>query len=210
MRAAITADVFEEESGIPAQLAELGASVELRRFEAGDYLVGPETLVERKTVLDLHGSLCVGRFWNQIGGVRKNCRYPFLAVEGKSLDAGPVGRSAIRGVCLSTLRLGVRLLRTEDASDTALWLYHLSVQSQRDGRRDRPVYAQQRQSAEVPEAMLAAVPGISVASARALLARFGSVAGVVAASPEALEEVPGIGPKRALRLAEAVATIANS
>ncbi|TMM02258.1 MAG: hypothetical protein E6G02_11500 [Actinobacteria bacterium] len=39
-------------------------------------------------------------------------------------------------------------------------------------------------------------------SARALLARFGSVAGVLSAGPEEWLEVPGIGPDRAKALAE--------
>jgi helix-hairpin-helix protein/adenylate/guanylate cyclase family protein len=47
------------------------------------------------------------------------------------------------------------------------------------------------------EAMLAAVPGISTDSARSLLARFGSVADVLAADMDALLNTPGIGPHRA-------------
>lgn len=42
--------------------------------------------------------------------------------------------------------------------------------------------------------MLAAVPGISVGRARALLDRFGSVTGVVAAGYDEWITVPGIGP----------------
>jgi ERCC4-type nuclease len=50
--------------------------------------------------------------------------------------------------------------------------------------------------------LLAAVPGVSTASARALLDRFGSVAAVVAAGPDEWLTVPGIGPDRARALAE--------
>ncbi len=71
---------------------------------------------------------------------------------------------------------------------------------------DRPAYAQRpkaRAGSEAAEGVLAAVPGISTGSARALLARFGSVAAVVAAGREAWLEVPGIGPDRARALEEA-------
>ena len=44
--------------------------------------------------------------------------------------------------------------------------------------------------------------GISTTSARALLERFGSVAGVVAADPAGWLSVPGIGPERARALQE--------
>ena len=52
--------------------------------------------------------------------------------------------------------------------------------------------------------MLAAVPGISTVTARALLERFGSLGGIAAASPEELLDVPGIGKERARALADAL------
>ena len=61
-------------------------------------------------------------------------------------------------------------------------------------------------AASVPEAMLAAVPGISTVTARALLERFGSLAGVAAATDDVLLEVPGVGKERARALAEALRT----
>ena len=54
----------------------------------------------------------------------------------------------------------------------------------------------------VPEAMLAAVAGVSTVTARALLERLGSVTAV--ASHDVLLEVPGIGPERARALALAL------
>jgi excinuclease UvrABC nuclease subunit len=50
--------------------------------------------------------------------------------------------------------------------------------------------------ASVAEAMLATVPGISTVGARALLERFGSVAGVIEASEDELLAIPGLGPAR--------------
>ena len=64
-------------------------------------------------------------------------------------------------------------------------------------RRPRP-----KPGDETAEALLAAVPGISTTSARALLERFGSVAEVVAADPAEWLTVPGIGPERARALKE--------
>jgi ERCC4-type nuclease len=70
---------------------------------------------------------------------------------------------------------------------------------------ERPAYAQRpspKPGNETAEALLASVPGISTSSARALLERFGSVAGVVAADPADWLTVPGIGPGRARALEE--------
>lgn len=75
---------------------------------------------------------------------------------------------------------------------------------------ERPLYAQwpkPKATAEAAEAMLAAIPGISSSSARALLERFGSVAAVVVAGPEQWREVPGVGPDRARALEETLGRV---
>ena len=52
--------------------------------------------------------------------------------------------------------------------------------------------------------ILAAVPGVSTQTARALLARFGSVGGLLAAGPDRWAEVQGVGAVRAHALAAAL------
>jgi ERCC4-type nuclease len=46
--------------------------------------------------------------------------------------------------------------------------------------------------------MLAAVPGVSAVTGRALLERFGSISALIAAGPEAWRSVPGVGAERAV------------
>jgi ERCC4-type nuclease len=61
--------------------------------------------------------------------------------------------------------------------------------------------------AELPESgleVLAAVPGISTQTARALLAHFGSIGGLVRAGPEQWADVEGVGAVRAHALATAL------
>jgi ERCC4-type nuclease len=57
---------------------------------------------------------------------------------------------------------------------------------------------------EAAEAMLAAVPGISTSTVRALLAHFGSIQAVLAATPEEWAGVPNIGPQRVQALQAAL------
>jgi DNA excision repair protein ERCC-4 len=204
----IIADVREELSGVPAKLESLGAQVSLRRLVAGDYVVGDGAVVERKRVPDLHLSLAAGRLFRQLGDVRTSCQTPYLLVEGLRVDAGPLPANAIRGALLATVELGFTVLRSESTDDSALWLVRLAARRQRrnGSKNRRPLYAQ-RPSARpdhVPEAILAAIPTISTASARALLNEFGSVEAVLAASRAELMRVPGIGPERVRRLKEAV------
>ena len=200
----IIVDVHERQSGIAQTLSELGAEIEVAPLPAGDYAVGADTLVERKRVLDLHAAILKGRLWPQLGKLRAACAFPYLLVEGTDIDRGPLHANAIRGACLAVIDLGIALLRTSYQRDSALWIYRLAVRCQQvEPVAERPAYAQRPKlgvGQERAEAVLASVPGISTTSARALLARFGSVAGVVGADPSEWLEVPGIGPERARAL----------
>jgi Fanconi anemia group M protein len=199
----VVADVFEQGSGLPAALRRLGAQVSIEPLPAGDYRIPTGILIERKTVSDLHGSLGRGRLWAQIGNIRDEAVTPLLLVEGDDLDAGPRHPNAIRGALLAIAELGVGILRSRDPADSALWVHRLAVRQARKARaRAHPEQA--RPSPPPGLALLAAVPGISDITARALLERFGSVEGVLDAGPERWAEVAGIGSVRAHALAEAL------
>ena len=192
----VVADVFERGSGVPAALLRLGAHVTVEPLPAGDYRIAGGVLIERKTVADLHGSLGRGRLWAQVGRIRDAAVSPFLLIEGDELDAGPRHPNAIRGALLAIVDLGVAILRSRDPADSALWIHRLSLRQARRGRaQSRPEVAPRMAPPGVD--VLAAVPGISNRTARALLERFGSVGGVLKAGPERWAEVDGIGSVRA-------------
>jgi DNA excision repair protein ERCC-4 len=202
----IVVDVHEKKSGVPALLESLGTEVEVGSLAAGDYALGADTIVERKRVRDLHGAILKGRLWPQLSRLRASCAFPYLLVEGRDLDVGPLHPNSIRGACLAAIDQGIALLRTDHQRDSASWLHRLAVRCQRvEEGPDRPPYAQRPKrhgTSEAAEAVLAAVPGISTASARSLLAHFGSLAAVLSASPSDWTAVPGIGRERARLLEE--------
>jgi ERCC4-type nuclease len=143
-----------------------------------------------------------GRLWPQLAKLRAAADFPYLLVEGTDLDRGPLGAAAKRGVCLAAIDQGIALLRSGQPRDSALWLHRLAVRCHRtESSAERPAYAQRPKapSGEAAEAMLAPVPGISATSARALLERFGSVAGVLSASRDEWLAVAGISAGRARR-----------
>jgi DNA excision repair protein ERCC-4 len=198
----VVADVFERGSGVPAALERLGARVSIEALTAGDYRIGGGIVVERKTVAELHGSLGRGRLWAQVGKIRDEAVTPILLIEGDNLDAGPRHPNAVRGALLAIFELGVGLLWSSGPADSALWLHRLAVRHARKTVARRP-----RATSEAPMPgieVLAAVPGISSRTARVLLERFGSVAGLLDAGPERWAEVDGIGTVRAHSLAVAL------
>ena len=191
---------------LPKGLEELGLTVVRKRLPIGDYVVGPGAIVERKSVLDLQDSLLKGRLWLQIAGLRRTADWPYLVIEGTSLAQGPLGDEALRGLWLAVTDLGVAVLRSDDTADTARWLLRLAVRRQEPTARDRPAYAQRFRRAQPhpAEAALAAAPGVSVKTARLLLARFSSLAGVIRAEPAEWQLISGVGPQRAASLAHMV------
>jgi ERCC4-type nuclease len=198
----VTADVHERASGVPEMLRALGAQVELRSLPRGDYLVEAETVVERKTVADLHSSIAAGRFWAQMRKIRA-VKWPYLMIEGASAFTGPVAANSIRALCLAVSDLGIAIIRTEHSADTAEWLLRLAVRRSGGAIRNRPVYAQRLKSAAVPaaEAALACATNVSVETARTVLAHFGSLRQVGEASLDDLQALPGVGVKRATSIA---------
>jgi DNA excision repair protein ERCC-4 len=198
---AVTADVYEQTSGVPRRLEELGLTVASTRLPVGDYLFGA-SIVERKTVIDLHLSVLQGRLWSQLWNLRRTQHAAHLLVEGPDIDDGPLSRRAVRGVLLSVAGMRVTVVRSTDPSDSAEWLAVLaSRQTRRRGRE--PINHRRKSPSPRGSAVraLAAVPGISMATAASLLDHFGSLAGVLDAPPDAWREVPGIGPRRADALA---------
>jgi ERCC4-type nuclease len=174
----------------------------MRALAIGDYDVGGATLIERKTTPDLAVSLRRGRFWRQIGSLRRNARFPVLLIEGSTPEA-LLGTETMRGLTLAVADQGVVVLRSIDQHDSARWIAGLARRRQARVARDRPPYAQRVRSPCIQpgEALLGAIDGISVHHARALLASFGSVQRIVAAERDDWMAVQGIGPARAQAMA---------
>lgn len=192
----ITVDVGERRSGVPRLLAELGLEVELVTLAVGDYAIGTR-VVERKTVADLGHSLADHRLWSQIAALRRDSRRAYLMVEGNDLDGGTTPPRALRGALLKVLDNGIRLLRTESPSDSALWLYVLARQEHRRLEHRATSHVGRRPIVVSPVGLLSAIPGVGIDHAKALIDEFGSIATIAVTSERELQSIRGVGPERA-------------
>lgn len=192
----------ERRSSVPAHLEALGVQVEMAVLTIGDYVVGATAVVERKTVADFHRSIVNTRLWGQVANLAHRSQRSYLLLEGPDLDAGPLSRNGVRGAVLQVMDNGIEVVRSSGAADSAVWLSLLALRGSRTqamrGRRGR------RRSFVTPLGLLSTVPGISPTLAEQLVARFGSVAGVAAASESDLREIEGIGPVRGKALRRAL------
>ena len=82
----IVIDDRERKSGIPKLLQGIGINAEIRTLPVGDYIVAPETIVERKSIGDLISSVFDGRLFDQCTRLRKHYKNPIIIIEGNIDD----------------------------------------------------------------------------------------------------------------------------
>jgi len=73
-------DYREMRSGVPAALGSLGVVVRQGTLRSGDYAIGTDTRIERKTVADLHACVISRRLWAQINRLRASTTFPIVLV----------------------------------------------------------------------------------------------------------------------------------
>lgn len=197
---AITVDDREMSSRVVERLHELGASLDLSRLEQGDYAIGDRILVERKTDRDFVDTLVERDLFGQIKALAEAVPRPILIVEGGDIyTVRNIHPNAIRGTLVAiTVGLGVTLLFSRDADDTANLLYVLA-QREEGERGERKMHPRKsyRSRREEQEYVLASFPNIGLKHARLLLEHFGSLKAVIEADIAELVAVQGIGEKTA-------------
>lgn len=176
----------------------------VERLEVGDYLVGSEIVVERKTIPDFAMSIVDTRLFRQAGALAAGPRRAVLVLEGNSAAIAEHGvtREAFQGALITvSVFYGVPILRARDATETARLLVYLGRQAEHiaSGAWHRPGYrpkGKRRRQLFI----LQGLPGIGPSRAASLLKQFGSVSAVVNASLADLARVGGIGTNTAAKI----------
>jgi DNA excision repair protein ERCC-4 len=201
----VVVDDREWHSPTVASLRRLG-SVQLakRRLPVGDYVVDDLLTVERKTLADFAVSLCDGRLFRQAHRLHRSRRRTCLILVGSARDLRQIGvsREALQGALITlNLVFDLPVLRACDADESARLIVTAAGQLRR--RRCATVRRHGKQPTGIQRSqilMLAGARDIGALRAEALLARFGSPAGVARASPEDLRSIEGVGPTVAAAL----------
>ena len=74
----IVVDEREKKSGVPDLLRSVGVNLEIKTLQIGDYIVKPETVIERKNLKDFFVSIFDGRLFNQCQKLKDHYKYPIL------------------------------------------------------------------------------------------------------------------------------------
>lgn len=214
----IVVDAREKNSGIPELLKLAGAVIDFAQLKVGDYVVSPETAVERKTIRDLVSSIYDGRLFVQCSDLVKYYQKPLLVVQGNIAELTEIpedveGRDvkklaermqlAYDALATVATEFRIPIIHTPSADQTAQLLVTLVNKSLREGkatgpllkkiRKDNPVYTQQL-------SVLSSVPGVGDKLAARMLEKFHTPNRALNASAAELATISGFGLARAERV----------
>jgi len=173
--------------------------VRVAKLRAGDYGIGDEILIERKSYRDLEVSVVDGRLFRQAARLAHEAARGVILVEGPKPNQPRVHPHAIMGAILS-LAVDWRLpVMFTDGPDESLVLLRLIAEHRIQPPSPfvaRHEYKPKRLASRRLH-VLEGLPGVGPALARRLLSRFATVEEVMMADEEELASVPGIGGRKA-------------
>ena len=196
----IVIDEREKKSGIPDLLKGIGISLEIKMLPVGDYIVAPDTVVERKTISDLISSIFDGRLFDQCNRLKEHYQFPILLIEGdideiEELTENPlIFYGAISSIAID---FKIPVIHTPNASHTSKLL--ISMCSRKDASKG-PFIKKIRKSRDIQKqqlSMLCSLPGVGEKTAIRMLEKFGTPLMVLSSSITELSKVGGLGEARA-------------
>jgi len=196
-------DEREKKSGIPDLLRAVGVNIELKNLPVGDYIVAPETIVERKSIQDFISSVFDGRLFDQCNRLKEHFEHPIILMEGnvdqiEELTENPlVFYGAISSVVLD---FKIPIIPTPNASHTAKLLIAMCT---RQENKKGPFLKKIKKSDDLQKqqlSVLCSLPGVGEKLATRMLERFGSPTNTLKASYSELSKIKGMGESRALKI----------
>jgi len=199
----IVVDERERKSGIPDLLRAVGINIEMKTLPVGDYIVAPETVVERKSIKDLISSVFDGRLFDQCNRLKENFQFPIILMEGNMDEINEITENPLifyGAVSSIALDFKIPVIATPSADHTAKLL--VSLCSRKELPKG-PFLKKIKKSNDIQKQQLVALsslPGVGEKLAIRMLEKFGSPLNVFNASSTELAKVQGLGNARAKKI----------
>ena len=205
----IVVDDREKKSGIPDLLKSVGLNVEMKTLPIGDYIVAPETIVERKSIRDLLASVFDGRLFDQCTRLKEHFEHPVILIEGNVDEVEEITDNPLifyGAISTVVLDFKIPVIPTPSAAHTAKLL--VSMCSRKDASKGpflkkikkSPVLERQQLSS------LCSLPGVGEKFAVRMLEKFGTPLKVFTATTAELSKVEGLGEARAKKIKKVLDT----
>jgi len=199
----IVIDERERKSGIPDLLRAVGINIEMKTLPVGDYIVAPETVVERKSIKDLISSVFDGRLFDQCNRLKENFQFPIILMEGNMDEINEITENPLifyGAVSSIALDFKIPVIATPSADHTAKLL--VSMCSRKEIPKG-PFLKKIKKSNDIQKqqlVVLSSLPGVGEKLAIRMLEKFGSPLKVFNASSTDLAKVQGLGNARAKKI----------
>ncbi|MBI4015543.1 MAG: hypothetical protein HY362_02405 [Candidatus Aenigmarchaeota archaeon] len=200
----IFVDSREFYSPVVEALGKFDCIVKSKRLEVADYLCSERVGIERKAAQDFLNSITDQRLFQQAEALKESFEKPILLIEGNDLY-GRLNPNSVRGALASiAIDYGIPIMWSANPQESAALINWIARREQLTERRELAVRGEKKAETvkDVQEFIVAGLPGVSNVKARALLKKFGSPAGIFAASEQELKEAEGIGEKLAQKIRE--------
>ena len=208
---------IDERGTRPGIAEELGRQPEVFRCEAtrlkvGHCLIDRRILIERMPLPDFLNALKSGDLFGEAYRLAY-CGYrPMMILEGTKSEVGNMRlkRESVQGALIHlSVILAIPLMRSANIRETCQLIRYTGIQLARktSPRKQRPIQKAGVGAAEKPDGaigLLAHLPGIGPERAQAMLDHFGCLREVFNADMEALQEVKGVGRKKAQEIAKVI------
>jgi DNA excision repair protein ERCC-4 len=214
----IVIDERERSSKIPNLLRQMGITIDFASLAFGDYIVSPETAIERKTINDLLASIYDGRLYVQCSDLIQHYSRPVVVIEGNIRDLEDLhnirdddqfrivlDRIQISYDALAKIALDFRIpiIHSPSAEYSSRLLLTMARRSMEEGhsigpflkkiKKNNPLYLQQL-------FVLSSLPSIGNKLAARMLKKFNTPQRALNASIAELASIPGFGTARAVRV----------
>ncbi len=200
----IIADFREKNSPILKLLHNMGARIEIRNLDTGDYVCSNDVAVELKTREDFVNSIIDRRIIMQARALRNNFNKPLFVIYGTDNFSmmRMINDESIYAM-ISTLALKYRIpvVSLMTAREVASFIF--SVARLEQGKTHDEIslhYNKPLTLVEQQEYLISALPGIGAKIAKPLLKHFGSIRAIANATVDELMQVPLIGKIKAERI----------
>lgn len=177
---------------------ELGAETVVTKLDFGDYLLGENIAIERKTVSDLANTLTQRFLFDQIFKMKKAYPRSIVLIEGYMgllRKFRRISPESLSGALFTLTQANIPLVPTIDYRDTATFLVTSAKQLLKNGSAP-PVIRHKIKTENIKEQQLfvvAGLPHIGPILGENLLRYFKTVRAVFSSPKEELMEVRGIG-----------------
>ncbi|MCV0401787.1 MAG: heavy metal resistance protein CzcA [Nitrosopumilus sp.] len=205
----IIVDERERKSGIPDLLKSVGLNLEMKTLPIGDYIVAPETIVERKSIRDLMASVFDGRLFDQCARLKEHFEHPIVLMEGNVDEIEEITENPLifyGAISTVVLDFKIPVIPTPSAAHTAKLL--VSMCSRKDTPKG-PYLKKIKKSSDLERQQLSSLcslPGIGEKFAVRMLEKFGTPLKVFTATTADLAKVEGLGEARAKKIKKVLDT----